>query len=584
MSGVRRRLGVTRVIRLTRLGTGAVQDALFLASMTTLSLASYVRGLGFYLDDYSFLRVLGQSHRQSFFGLYDALSAGAAKTRMRPVQIATLAGLYNLFGSNAHAYHMFNAFVLVGGVLLVYFVLRELDRTRLVSVAAALLYATLPHFSTDRFWVAAFQANVSMTLFFASQYAALRALRAKRGPWWGWVVVALVSAVGSALAYEVALPLFLLTPFLVVWRSRHIAARETYTGMPRRAQALLGFSLLTLVVAIAAKVAVAVRVGHESSYQLGVEGGLFHHLAYLVSGSIKLSVGSYGLGLPYVVGWIFEHKLTWTIAILTFVAGLAAFAYLQRLARPSRSEVPSTTEAKSLLGIGIVVYVLGYAIFLTNSEIYFTSAGVDNRVNIAAASGVALVLIGAVAWIGTVLPRTLQGRGFALGITLLSTAGFLIVNALGSFWVEAARKQGTVLAALRADLPPRPGRSTVLLDGVCPEIGPAIVFTTQYDLTGALFLRLRDPDLNAAVLTPFVQVRERSLSIANFFNGHRTSLRSFPYGQKTLIYNYETRASYRLTDRSSARRYFQTQRSRIRCPPIRSFIWDIPKKWHRFTA
>jgi hypothetical protein len=572
------------LLRWIRAGTGAFQDALFLTSITVLSFAWYVRDLGFYLDDYSFMRVLGQARSHSLSGLYSALSAGAPKAQMRPVQIATLAALYRFFGPHPHAYHIFNGAVLVGGVLLLYLVLRELGQTRLISVGAAVLYATVPHFSTDRFWVAAFQANVSMTLYFLSQYAALRALRADGRRWWGWAVLALVTAVGSVLAYEVALPLFLLTPLLLIWYARRLPSREA--GFTRgRPRLLLGFSLLSLGAAVAAKIVVAVRVGHESSYQLGVEGGLAHHLAYLVSGSLKVNVGSYGFGLPYIVVWIATHQLKPVVAILSLIAGMAVFLYLWHLARRQESELPSATDAKRLIAAGIVVFIFGYAVFVTNNEIFFTSAGVDNRVNIAAAAGVVLVLVGLVAWIGAVLPRRLRRAGFALCLSLLATTGFFIVNSLASFWIQAARKQDKVIAEVQTRLPAgRAGHGTLLVDGLCPEVGPAIVFTTQYDITGALFLRLKDPGLTAAVVSPFVRLAQRSLSISNYFNGHRTSQRSYPYGRSTFVYNYETKRLYRLADARSTRHYFRRLRAPLECPAVRSFIWDIPTKWHRFTA
>jgi hypothetical protein len=558
----------------------AFADALFLTSITVLSLASYVGKLGFYLDDYPSLRLLAQSHSHSFFRLYDALYAGTPNAQLRPVRVALLAGLYTIFGGDPHPYHLFNAAVLLVGVLLIYVLLRELSQSRLVCVAAALLYTTLPHFSSDRFWVAAFQANVSMALYFASQYAALRALRATRRRWLVWLVIALLAAVGSALAYEVALGLFLLTPFLIVYQTRQRASLESEaTRMRRRVHVILASSIVSFVATVAVKVVAAVRLGHESSYHLGFGGSFLRHLAYLVAGSIKVSVGSYGLGLPYVVGWVVVHELRWTVAVLTLITGVTVFAYLRRFA-----DIPSTGESKRLIGGGIVVFVLGYAVFVTNPEIFFTSAGIDNRVNIAAATGIALIFVGAIAWFSRALPVRWRGRAFAIGMSVLCMAGFMIVNALGSFWVEAAQKQEAVLAAVQARLPTRPGRTTLLLDGVCPEIGPAIVFTTQYDLTGALFLKLHDPNLNAAVVSPYVRMRERFLSISYFFNGRRTSLRSYPYGPKTFVFNYERKLLYRLDDVSAARHYFGALRARLGCPPIRSFIWGIPASLRRFMA
>ena len=42
----------------------------------------------------------------------------------------------------------------------------------------------------------------------------------------------------------------------------------------------------------------------------------------------------------------------------------------------------------------MLAFVLGHAIFLTNPQVLFRSAGIDNRVNAGAALGVAAFLVG----------------------------------------------------------------------------------------------------------------------------------------------------------------------------------------------
>ncbi len=382
-------------------------------------------------------------------------------------------------------------------------------------MAVALLYSTLPHFSTDRFWVAAFQANVSMTLYFLSQYAALRAVRARGGRWLPWGALATAAAVASVLAYEVALPLFVLTPFLVAYRSRQLPRTDSTR---RRSRLLLAAALVALGAALAAKLVVAVRVGHESSYQLGASGGIVHHLGYLVRGGVAVNGGTYGLALPYVTGWVVLHRLGWIVAVLALVTAGGVFLYLRRLAR-SEWELPTATFATRIILAGIAVVALGYAVFITNSEIFFTSAGVDNRVNIAAGFGMAIVLVGLVGWAAAHLPPRARSSGFAGALAALCAAGFVIVNGLASFWITAAQRQDAVLDGIQAHLPAGNGEATVLLDGICPEVGPGVVFTTQYDLTGALYLRYHDSRLEGAALSPQVQARPKALWIANYFNG-----------------------------------------------------------------
>ena len=94
---------------------------------------------------------------------------------MRPVQFLYLAALYKAFGTDPLGYHVVNTLVLAAGAVLFYLVLRRLGLSRVLALAVPLVYALLPHYSTNKLWMAAFQIGLSMTLYFLSLYADLRA-------------------------------------------------------------------------------------------------------------------------------------------------------------------------------------------------------------------------------------------------------------------------------------------------------------------------------------------------------------------------------------------------------------------------
>jgi hypothetical protein len=150
----------------------------------------------------------------SLIELFSALYAD--EIRQRPLQALHLAWIYRLFTTDPLGYHLVNSAVFVIAVLLFYLSLRELRLPRLVVLTVPLVYGLLPHYSTDRFWVAAFQANLSMALYFTSLHAALRALRTRHARRWTWKLLSLACLLGSTLAYEVALPLFLFSA-AVIW-------------------------------------------------------------------------------------------------------------------------------------------------------------------------------------------------------------------------------------------------------------------------------------------------------------------------------------------------------------------------------
>src|SRR5262245_29289680 len=90
-----------------------VQDCLFLSLIFVLSLILYIKCLGFYLDDYAFLKQFITSNDQSVLGLNQALYSGLVSTHLRPVGNFFLAGQYWLFGPYPLAYHIVRAVVLL---------------------------------------------------------------------------------------------------------------------------------------------------------------------------------------------------------------------------------------------------------------------------------------------------------------------------------------------------------------------------------------------------------------------------------------------------------------------------------------
>jgi hypothetical protein len=117
------------------------------------------------------------------------------------VQILHLATLYALFGLNPTGYHLANAGVLVASTVLLYLVLRELQVGRTLALAIPLVYAFLPNYSADRFWVATAVAPLSVGLYLLSLLADLRLVR---GRVWRWKLVSVLALLGSGLAYELA--------------------------------------------------------------------------------------------------------------------------------------------------------------------------------------------------------------------------------------------------------------------------------------------------------------------------------------------------------------------------------------------
>jgi hypothetical protein len=539
-------------------------DCAFLAAVIGISTLPYVRGLGFYYDDYSVLAQLNGAHDQSLVGLYHAVRP---LNGQRPLQSLTFAALDRLFGLNPLGYHIVNAFLLVAVAWLLYLVLRELRLPRLLCVALPLVYSTLPHYATNRFWLDAFQITLSGAFYLVSFYAGLRALRARPVALAGWLVLAVAAMAASLFAYEVVFPLFALEIGVLWW-----AARRSPRQVPFARWLTIG-GLTVAIVAVGVVKATLVAEHGQNGYQVGFQDGLAHHLAYLVSGSIKLNAGSYFLAVPYVLWWIMRHHLSAANAGAAGAAGLLAFGYLWRIGRRDREALIGARHWRNCVRVGLIAFALGYAIFLTNRQVLFRSAGIDNRVNAAAALGVAAILVGAIGWIAG---RLTESRGIALfsaSVGCIVATGVLIIATLGSFWTSAAKEQHAIVSSLQRTAPSLPLSSTVILDGVCPEIGPAVVFADQWDFRGALALAYHDPTLAADAATEVLRAGSRRLELEMTFLDDR-STRTYAYGPHLFIYDFPRRTLHVLRNRSEAAVYV-SERPSFNCPPQRSFAWGF---------
>lgn len=548
-----------------------LKDCLFLGLLVVASLVLYVRQLGFYSDDWSFLGYLSLSQDDSVMGLFRSIYS--PWVQMRPAQVFYLALLYRLFGAQPLGYHLVNALILVLGVVLFYLVLVELDLPRLYALALPAIYGLLPHYSTVRFWVAAAQANLSMAFYFLSLLALLRALRVTAWTGWLWWGLALASLAGSILAYEVFLPLFCVH-LVVLWqRGRRIAISPG--GAPAWGRLALQASgyLMALVALLGFKTLTTVRTGASGSSILEIladiartafsinygENG--YGLNYLRA--LQVSYVDYGLALPRVVVTILREGPPVEMLFMAVLLGVSIYAYLFRSSSEATFEIPEFGRIFQWLGAGLVLFVLGYAIFLTNYNVLFTTTGMGNRTAIAAAVGVAVSMVGGVLLLCRVLPGAFRQQLFCLSIASLGASGFLINNHIASYWIDAYRQEQAIIAGVGQAFPSLPAGSALILDGVCPYRGPAAVFESNWDLAGVLMMRYGDSSLQADVVSPNMRIEADGLYTTIYGDEH-----FYPYGD-LFVYHFGRDIVYQLDSYEIARLYFQNFTPDLAngCPP-----------------
>ncbi len=530
--------------------TAHLRDALFVAVVIASSSASYAPKLGFSADDWAFLGSLSTHGDLSSSGRSTNL---VEPMQSRPVMAAYLTLLYDAFGTYPFGYHVVNTVVLALMCAFGYLALRELGTPRAAAVAVAIVYGLLPHYSTDRFWWAASCYGVSMTLAFASLYADLQALRKRGLALWYWKLVALLALTMSGLGIEIALPLLAAMIPLLWYRARRLADVPAAGRM----------TLAGATAFVAANAAILVCIGvfkAASAPGVGVPGTYGYHLARLALGSTATAFGSYGVGLPDATRWAIA-----TVGGATVLAGIglasAVGLYLAALATRDTSSGWTMTTWMRLMLAGLLVFVLGYAIFLTNARVLFTSTGIANRVAIAAAAGVAMIWVGLAGAICTAIPLPWRPRVFATAVAGLSLSGFLIVQALALTWVEAWQRQQAVLADIRASLPVLEPDTTVILDGTCSYVGPAIVFESNWDLAGALNTLYHEPTVRADVTSAGFDVGDEGVSTRLY--GGLTA--HYPYGPRLLVFDARGKHVRRLTNATDARTWWSA-REQPDCP------------------
>jgi hypothetical protein len=543
-----------------------LRDTAFVASIIAVSAALYVRRLGFASDDWAFLGSLTTHGDLSAPGRSTEFDF-AEHMRTRPVQVVYQNLLYDAFGPNPLGYHVVNTLVLAAMGALGYLVLRELGLSRLPAVAIAVTYGLLPHYSTDRFWWAAFGYGLAMALAFASLYSDLRALRSSGGARWLWKGAALAALAACGLGFEVALPLLAAAVPLLWYRSRRAPGGPLSRQLGRVGAVLfLGSNVLVLGLVVAVKLAFQVGVGVGGSYPL--------HLARLTVGSVATGFGSYGLGLPEAVRWAVATVDGWTLAVGVAVAGTVA-AYVGRVLRSDESRTWSVRRWLRLVVAGVGVFALGYAVFLTNGRILFSSTGISNRVSIGAAAGVAMIWVGLAGALSAAVPSRWRAWVFAMPIGVLSLSGFLVLHGLAAQWAEAWQRQQATLADIRASLPALEPGTTIILDGTCPYVGPAIVFESNWDLAGALETRYGDPTVRADVVSANLTVGDGDVSTRLYLN-HTAR---YGYDRRLLVFDARHSTLRPLPDARTARAWWATRRP-PQCPRgaagygALTFSWD----------
>ncbi len=241
------------------------------------------------------------------------------------------------------------------------------------------------------------------------------------------------------------------------------------------------------------------------------------------------------------------------IAALAVLSGLIVLVALVRADERSGGIPLQARPMLVLIGLGVFLFFAGYAIFFASFNAAVSTTGANNRTAMASSAGLAMVIVGLAGWLSALL-RPGRGRVLVFAATLAATcaSGVLIINTVATFWVAASVRQAQVMASLRQFAPTLPPGTNVLLDGVCPYVGPAPVFEAWWDTTGALQMLYKDRAMAGDVVTRRVSLREDGV-YTRIYGDLRGP---YPY-EKLLVFNVQRGRLEPLPGPFAARRYFE---------------------------
>jgi hypothetical protein len=400
-----------------------------------------------------------------------------------------------------------------------------------------------------------------MLMFFVSFYFDVRWLRRRKSSGWPWKLLALFFLLLSVLAYEIFMPLFCINVIIawyVIQRNRDALTAHELSLRDMVSSQGLNIFLILLVGTFKGMVSVRPISKH-------IVGSIVFFSRVLIK-SLYVGLGIYGVGLPKTVSQAISTGIQPYLILLSVLIGLATFVYLSRISPELPADGNHPISPLTLIGSGFAIFVVGYSIFLTTNQIVVASTGIGNRTNIAASIGVALIQVGGLFWLSSIfrIPSIRKNVQIA-GIAMLCMISLLINSDIATYWTDAYSREKTVLAGILDDNPHLEPQSTLILDGVCPYEGPAIVFESWWDLAGALRIEYLDKSLEADVVTPFMTIEPGGLRASIYWGGLQ---HIHPY-DNLKIYNYQDKQTYEIPDELSARRYFKSINPDFdsNCPP-----------------
>ena len=541
-------------------------DCIFILAVIIVSAMPYLSGLGFYTDDWGFLTdpVIHTNHGFAA-DFRDFMSTFGTTGEVRPVQAVYLYVTLNAFGRHPLPYHLLGTALLGLTVVLLYFVLIELQTGRLFALSVSLIYGLLPHYSTDRFWMAAQPALLCVIFALLGIYAILRSIRAGTQHPRIWVALSITAFAFSLLSYEVALGLVFASLSMIGWR-RYRELRNS----PKRGFGAIAGVAITILVLLAVSVEksrLQSSIGYDHLF-LRMSRKLGGMAIHTVTQAIQFNLWTYCLHMPWAMGGLWRHAAITDAAIVSAaVVAIAVAAVLWRSREPAA--IPGRVASLRLIALSFILFGLGFLFFAHDLDSNFSDPGFSNRVTIAAALGppflwVALVAL-ACSFVTSPIARL---RIFSVVIGLICGVNCLVVSGIGHFLDDSTLRQSAVFNPMLAIGDSLPRGSVFLLDEICRHSPPGILSETDYDSSALIVLLSKDDSLNTDAVPHQAQIGATGVD-SDWNPGQHYS-----YGDRLFIYSAEHEYLKTLQSKEAADQYLRAMHptGESGCPA--TLAWD----------
>jgi hypothetical protein len=447
-----------------------------LAAAEALLLGGHLLHGGLYTDDWPLASI---QHQTGSSGLLADL---AEANHERPLGFLYQVLTTTLSTTNPHLHALWGLLTLLAAASASYMLLRSISLKVWEAVAVALLFMVFPFADSAWLWYAASHGYLAIALAACGGTLALAGLRREGRAALAFHGGALALFAASILTYQTAAAVICLSLLVYLPRTER-----------RTALALWATDVLVVAASLGLPRLITGSAGSNVPDRISSLSEQVHHARLMANQGLTL------LGDALVPFGAPHRNVVLPIALVIFIAGLLL------LRRAGSSYVPSQLRRWLWLIAGGSLVVAGaYAVYVPAPIALYQplAKGSENRVNVLASLGFAMVLFGLAMVSGALLARLLRrppawAPALGLGLALAAFVGYArhTRNDIAE-WDRAGAIQRSELAQLRAAGRPAPGTTIYAFDGVGATAPNVYAFRVTWDLNSAVQLLWNDPTLH----------------------------------------------------------------------------------------